>query len=207
MPDEHENENENEVPEFLAHLLGHGMVIGMSSRDDNESDDSDGGDGPTLRVISLGSMLRQMSDADGEETETETETETEAEGDDELAAHAHKIPPELSGTLRRLVTEIASSIAAHEMATAIKKHVTPQVASEVLWCYGDFEGTTEPSLSTAALINLIRVAHISDDHMMGHLAEIGHFYGYMLAVTMLAEKPERGGMDMLRGLAELEKKD
>ena len=46
-------------------------------------------------------------------------------------------------------------------------------------------------MATAALINLIRVAHISDDDMLHHLNEIGHFHAYVLAICVMAESGER----------------
>jgi hypothetical protein len=72
----------------------------------------------------------------------------------------------------------------------------------VLYCYGDLDGTTEPSMATAALINLVRVAHISDEHIEMHLNEVEHFHGYVLAVAMLAEKGLEG-MHNLRRIAKL----
>lgn len=110
----------------------------------------------------------------------------------------------LPSALSSVIGEVLRAIAMREMVEDLQEHVTPQVASEVLWCYGDFEGTSEPSLATAALINLIRVASISDEHIMGHLSEIEHFRGYLLAVAMLAEKGGESGLAMLRTIAQLD---
>ena len=52
------------------------------------------------------------------------------------------------------------------------------------------------------MINLMRVAHISDEHMLMHLNEVEHFHGYVIAIIFLAERgPE--GMRMLRKIAGL----
>jgi len=113
----------------------------------------------------------------------------------------------LPSALSSVIGEVLRAIVMRVMVEDLQEHVTPQVASEVLWCYGDFEGTSEPSLANAALINLIRVANISDEHIMAHLAEIEHFRGYLLGVAMLAEKGGESGLEMLRTIAQLDPKE
>jgi hypothetical protein len=88
------------------------------------------------------------------------------------------------------------------LAEEIKEWVTPDVADAVLYCYGDLDGTTEPSMADAAMINLMRVAHISDEHMLMHLNEVEHFHGYVIAIKFLAERGPQG-LHILRRIAGL----
>jgi hypothetical protein len=114
-----------------------------------------------------------------------------------------EMPAEMPTRVRNVLSDVIAQIMAREMAQEVKKWVTAEVANAVLWCYGDFEGTSEPSMADAALINFIRVCAISDDHYLSHLNEIADFHGYIIAVKIFAEKDEQG-MRFLRGLAGLE---
>lgn len=98
----------------------------------------------------------------------------------------------LPQSLQELLEPVLREIVARSMAHELQELITPEVANDILWCYGDFEGTSEPNLATAALVNLIRVAHISDDHIMGHLEEVDHFKGYIMGICALAEEGEKG---------------
>lgn len=139
-------------------------------------DDGDRVHGPRVIAINVGDLLQDVEDGD-------------VEG----------LPHGLSSVIGELLRAIAMRQVAEELA----EHVTPEVANDVLWCYSDFDGTSEPNLATAALINLIRVAHISDDHMMSHIREVEHWHGYVLGVCMMAESGEKG-LHMLRHVAGLE---
>ena len=57
-------------------------------------------------------------------------------------------------------------------------------------------------MADAAMINLMRVAFISDEHMLMHLNEVEHFHGYVIAIIFLAEKGSPG-LHMLRRIAGL----
>jgi D-ribose pyranose/furanose isomerase RbsD len=138
---------------------------------------------------------------------TETDTAETAEDSGEPRLHVAMIdmsdlmegaPPEFAEILSRALEEIHVRRAAME----IKEWVTNEIADQVLYCYGDLDGTTEPSMADAALINLMRVAYISDEHMLMHLNDVEHFHGYVLAITMLAEKGPKG-MWHLRKIAGL----
>lgn len=144
-------------------------------------------------------------ETEGQMTEsTTTAPETEEDGPEvhivgiNLSDLFEGAPPELG----QYISDALAHMHAHRMAVELNEWVTAEIADQVLWCYGDLDGTTEPSLADAALINLIRVCHISDEHILHHLNEVEHFHGYVLAVSLLAEKGPHG-MWFLRKLAKL----
>lgn len=153
---------------------------------------------------------RQMT----EDTATATvDDSTEVEDDDGVMPSVVMLGMALSGgvkeflggmsnDLRAALTKALDDAKTRRVAEEITEWVTPQIADEVLHCYGDLDGTTEPSLAVAALINLIRTAYISDEHIMAHLNETEHFHGYVIAIVFLADRgPE--GLRMLRKIAKL----
>jgi hypothetical protein len=142
--------------------------------------------------------------SDTSTTETETETAEETDGPEihivgiSISDLFDGAPPELE----EYITKALSQMHAHRMATELNEWVTAEIADQVLYCYGDLDGTTEPSMADAALINLVRVAYISDEHILHHLNEVEHFHGYVLAISLLAEKGPKG-LWYLRKLAKL----
>ena len=65
----------------------------------------------------------------------------ESEANDlDPADHADKITPETRERMTDLLAGLTARIMALDDQRQIKEFVTRQVASEVLWCYGDFEG-------------------------------------------------------------------
>lgn len=146
----------------------------------------------------------------GPSQEIDIEVEGHEGAEEPHTHHATMIPVSLNpddpalaglpGPLQEIIASALKSIRLTTITDEITRFVTQEVANHVLSSYGNEEASM-PSLTTGALISLIRLCHESDDAMMMNLNDVEDFHGYVLAVVMLAEKP--GGIEMLEKLAGL----
>lgn len=118
------------------------------------------------------------------------------------AGHPHlETSSDLPDGFRAMLSEAMYRIKVSRMAEEIQHWVTQEVANHVLSVYGN-EQASMPSLTTGALISLIRLCHEADDQMMSNLNDVEDFHGYVIAVSFLAEQGP-SGLEMLEQIAGL----
>ena len=134
-------------------------------------------------------------------------------GHDDMPAHTHTvyafpvdIDPDDDSSATEMLDTVLADISTRMLADEVRRYVTQEVANHVLSIYGNLDASM-PSITISALISLIRLCNEADDDMLYELNRVEEFHGYVIAVTSLAERGEKGiyVLERIAGLREEEK--